>query len=103
MKNPYKEFSKLYGDRPQMIKTMEECGELIQAVCKYLISVDPELVANDYDPEACKLELITEAVQVEIMIKQLRYIFNDFGLWDRIEMAEVQRLKERLRHDGIDI
>jgi len=99
--NVYEEFTKKYGDRPQMIKTMEACGELIPALCKYLIETSPDIVANKYDPDTCRENIIREAVQVEIMINQLRFVISDLDLWYAIRAEEVERLWAILERDGV--
>ena len=82
-----------YGKEPQCRQLMEECAELIQAVNKMLRYEDrpaePEYYAN----------LIEEIADVEIMLYQLKVMFNiddDQVFAFKVEKAkrEQDRLKE---------
>lgn len=92
-KSIFQRYTDKFGDRPQVIKTIEECGELIQALCKWLIATSPDLVANDYDPEACVKDIVAEAVQVDVMLSQLRCIFSNRLLWADTKHREMLRLR----------
>ena len=89
-----------YSNKSQILKAAEECGELIQALCKYLISIDPEFGDQNLNSAVCRRHVLAEAVQVEIMIKQLRHIFDNPKEWARVERFEVARLCKRLREEG---
>lgn len=82
-----------YGKEPQCRQLMEECAELIQAVNKMLRYEDrpdePKYYAN----------LIEEIADVEIMLYQLKVMFNisdDEVFAFKVEKAkrEQERLKE---------
>ena len=73
-------FAEHYGVYSQQIKTIEECSELIQAICK---------CEN-------KNTIIDEIADVEIMINQLKIIFDCFGeVEERIEY-KINRQLERI-------
>lgn len=65
------------GVRPQIIKSAEECSELSAVLCKYF---------NSYSES---IENITDEIaDVEIMLKQLKIIFDNTK-----EVAERKRYK----------
>lgn len=76
--NYFKKATELWGDRLQLIKTMEECGELIQAISKYLITTSELVKApeNDYDITKCKINIVEEVCDVDIMLEQVRCIIG---------------------------
>lgn len=81
-----------YGKEPQCRQTMEECAELIQAVNKMLRYADrpaePEYYAN----------LIEEIADVEIMLYQLKVMFNiDDDQVFAFKVKKAKREKERLK------
>ena len=76
-----------YGKEPQCRQTMEECAELIQAINKFLRYPNDKHYAN----------LIEEIADVEIMLYQLKVMFNiddDQVLAFKVEKAK--REQERL-------
>lgn len=80
-----------YGKEPQCRQLMEECAELIQAVNKMLRYEDrpaePEYYAN----------LIEEIADVEIMLYQLKVMFNvsDDEVFE-VKVQKAKRERERL-------
>lgn len=76
-----------YGVEAQMIKTMEELGELTQAVARVL------LWGNGED----ELEnLREEMADVSIMLSQLELIFGDVA---EVEEYKLLRLEQRVKED----
>lgn len=76
-----------YGVEAQMIKTMEELGELTQAVARVL------LWGNGED----ELEnLREEMADVSIMLNQLEMIFGDVA---DVEEQKLLRLEQRIQED----
>ena len=74
----------IYGADHQQDKAIEECSELIQAICKYKESLDH--VEN----------IVDEIADVEIMLNQLKIIFECTGeVEDRIEF-KINRQLERI-------
>jgi len=99
-RNLFEWATELYGNGPQIIKSSEECGELVQAVAKYLLATHPERHPHtDYDPHEMALDVIRESVQVQIMIDQLKVVFNDPAYWTVIKEEELDRLRVRLERD----
>lgn len=81
-----------YGKEPQCRQLMEECAELIQAVNKMLRYEDrpaePEYYAN----------LIEEIADVEIMLYQLKVMFNiDDDQVFAFKVEKTKREQERLK------
>lgn len=75
-----------YGKRHQCLKTIEECGELIQALSKFLNSdATPEIIDN----------LFYEMADVLIMLHQLAILMGP-GCVDYAVIKKAQRLKEML-------
>ena len=77
---------KHYGHASQVLKTFEECGELLNALAKYY--TDP--------PRSTKEDVIEELADVSIMIDQMAL---EFGLSEFLaERAyKIKRLKERIQ------
>lgn len=78
---------KCYGKEAQMIKTMEEMGELTRAIARVLLwGEGKEEIQN----------LQEEMADVSIMLSQLELMFGDVT---EIEEWKLRRLKERLEED----
>lgn len=78
---------KCYGKEAQMIKTMEELGELTRAIARVLLwGEGKEEMRN----------LQEEMADVSIMLSQLELLFGDVS---EIEEWKLRRLKERLEED----
>lgn len=89
----YKAAVKAWGHRAQLVKVMEECSELIQAICKY-----------DYKPddEAIIANLLEECADVRIMTGQLEHIITEMGRGEQYKaMLESKHLKLEKRLDKI--
>ena len=56
-----------YGERDNILKTIEECGELIRALSRYLSDAEPMAVVDNVHEEIA---------DVEIMIRRMRMIFD---------------------------
>ncbi len=83
----YREATRIWGDKAQMIMTMEECGELIKAVAKVFRKGQID-------------EVIDELVDVQIMVNQMRVLFDPTGekFNDRFTY-KLNRLRDRVgRH-----
>jgi len=74
-----------YGEDNQLLKTIEESGELITAISKYLFHKDARTREN----------LVDEIADVTIMCKQLSLLFKD-TIENRIT-EKLRRLQERMR------
>lgn len=82
----YKEAFAVYGGDNQILKTIEECTELNLALMHFL------------DDRTDEENVILEIADVEIMIEQLRLIFNNRKI-NEAKDFKLKRLKKRLE-DG---
>jgi len=80
----YAKAVKLWGEQAQEMMVIEECSELIKALCKYRRG-------------KCTIDdLINEMVDVQITLNQLRFIVNDESKWQRWWDYKLSRLKDML-------
>lgn len=77
-----------YGEEPQCRQAMEECAELIQAINKCI---------RYPDRKDCHNNLIEEIADVEIMLYQLKIMFNvsDDEVFE-VKVQKAVREQERL-------
>lgn len=77
-----------YGEEPQCRQAMEECAELIQAINKCI---------RYPDRKDCHNNLIEEIADVEIMLYQLKVMFNvsDDEVFE-VKVQKAARERERL-------
>lgn len=78
-----------YGEEPQCRQAMEECAELIQAINKCI---------RYPDRKDCHNNLIEEIADVEIMLYQLKVMFNvsDDEVFE-VKVQKAVREQERLK------
>ena len=92
-KNILKKAISKYGTHNQMLKCIEECGELSRAVSRILI----ELSSGDgFTTEESQENLYEELADVSIMVEQMIMMFDcldEVVLW---QTKKINRLKERL-------
>lgn len=85
-----------YGEESQIDMAIEECSELIQALCKY-----KRLVKNGYldkEYEAVINNVYGEVADVQIMMKQMNIIFNTDNI-TFYEISKLSRLERRLNDE----
>ena len=84
-----------YGAAHQKIKLCEECGELIQAVCKSLENPDSPDINSD---------IVEEAADVEILLTQLKAIMGEYWRqeYEKIKMQKLRRQIERMKAEDIN-
>lgn len=75
-----------YGMFTQIVKCMEECGELIRALGKHLCE------ERGYE------NVVEELADVDIMLAQMRYIFGRAEV-DRVRAQKLARLKMRMEEE----
>lgn len=75
-----------YGKFTQIVKCMEECGELIRALGKHLCN------------EGSYENVVEELADVDIMLSQMRYIFGHAEV-DRVRTQKLARLKMRMEEE----
>ena len=87
-KQIYKKAIKKWGEQSQIMVAIEEMSELIKVLCKYPRKVNG--VSRD--------EVIAEIVDVEIMIEQLKVLFDvsDFEFYPE-KMKKLARLDDMLK------
>lgn len=77
-----------FGPESQINMALEECAELIDALCKFR----RERVGT--------LDVITEIADVQIMCEQLAYMFGEQTVEDE-RKRKIERLRKRLtRYEG---
>ncbi len=84
-----------YGDRAQREMAIEECSELIKALCKY----DRYFTDVDVDQGILRLNIIEEMADVEIMLEQLKIMFDFYNDFEKAKKTKLERLANRL---GVD-
>ena len=73
-----------YGEKPQVFMLMGECAELIAAINRY-----------SNQGRGTVEDVVEEMVDDTIMIEQFMDILPQ-GLFDRVKIAKLKRLQERL-------
>lgn len=85
-----------YGTHNQMLKCIEECGELSRAVSRILT----ELSSGDgFTTEESLANLQEELADVSIMIEQVVMMFKFEKDVNQYKAFKLNRLKERLEHE----
>lgn len=79
----------LYGKQMQTDVAMEEMGELIQALVKY---------RRDRSNENLR-HILEEIADVQIVLDQLKYMYDYAGDVPKIQMEKQKRLEARLEAD----
>lgn len=73
--NKMKRNADLLGLDTVMHQSIEECGELIQAICKYA-RANGQYQKTTVTPSQALDELTEEIADVEICVKQLKYLLG---------------------------
>ena len=79
-----------YGAEEQERMIVEECAELIQAICKSYRAFGTVASAN------AQASIDEELADVEIMLEQAKYIYDNAKQVAEVKAHKIQRLKERL-------
>ena len=80
------------GEANQRRMAIEECSELIKALCKY----DRYFADEDVDKRILRLNIIEEMADVEIMLEQLKLMFDFNGDFEKAKESKLKRLARRL-------
>lgn len=78
-----------WGAFSQLDMVMEECAELIQAVSKF------KRCNTRREAAMREVHLLEEAADVQIMIEQLRTLYDD-EVFKRIKKEKLERLEEMI-------
>ena len=82
-----------WGERAQMLKAIEEMGELSRALLRLIFFEDYAMG----DREQIEQAIAKERADVEIMLNQLHFIFGDNSA---MEISRLEKLEKRLKREG---
>ena len=98
----YKRALGTYGDESQMDMAIEECSELIKAICKLrrtaFLKQSPDYAAI---LETRCDDIRDELVDVQIMIDQLKIIFTEERDFEYVKEIKILRLDARLIEENL--
>lgn len=99
IENKLKNIADFYGQESQLNQTVEECGELVQAIAKYNRAAGRGYNTN-VTPEEAKEHLIEELADVQMMVCQMVYLLHcERTILDKINgKADRQIERMDLRH-----
>ncbi|MBR6613206.1 MAG: hypothetical protein IKK84_00375, partial [Clostridia bacterium] len=86
-----------YGTHNQMLKCIEECGELSRAVSRILTELSS---GEGFTTKESQENLYEELADVLIMIDQMMMMFDCRDEVFAQGLRKLNRLKERLEHDN---
>jgi GH35 family endo-1,4-beta-xylanase len=75
----------LWGQMFQRLMVIEECAELISALCK------------EFRGRIDDNDVVEEAVDVQLMVNQLRFMLNREEEWAKQMKLKLDRLEERIK------
>lgn len=81
-----------FGEVSQREMAIEECAELIKALCKYSRSIT----------EKTHADVLEETVDVSLAAEQMRYIFDHGDQFEEIRKKKLKRLQERIAAKDIN-
>lgn len=81
----YKATVGLWGEAFQRLMVIEECAELISSLCK------------QFRGRVDSSKVLEEAVDVQLMINQLRFMLNDNDKWNEQMRFKLDRLESRVK------
>jgi len=80
----YKKTVELWGVAFQRLMVIEECAELISALCKQFRNRESDS------------KVLEEAVDVQLMLNQLKFMLNDNKTWNEQMKYKLDRLESRI-------
>ncbi len=86
----YSQAVKLWGETFQRMMVVEECAELINFICKEFRG----RVSDDV--------VLGEAVDVQVVINQLRYMLHNDEEWNKMMWFKLARLERRIEGEQVD-
>ena len=81
-----------FGEESQRDMAVEECAELIKALCKYNRGIS-DRTADD---------ILEETVDVSLAVEQMRYIFDHDGQFEEIRKKKLDRLAQKIEAGNIN-
>lgn len=87
-----------YGTHNQMLKCIEECGELSRAVSRILVELSSE---DGFTTEESQENLYEELADIAIMIQQMIMMFDCADEVNKQIEFKLNRLKERLEDENL--
>lgn len=89
-----------WGERAQLLKTIEEAGELQRAIARYMIKAENAEVNPDVDRweiGTLIVEMMDEVVDVEIMLGMIKAAFSwHANLYELCRVQKVANLRRLL-------
>ena len=80
----YMKAVQLWGEAFQRLMVIEECAELISSLCK------------QFRGRVTDSSVLEEAVDVQLMIQQLKYVLVDEEAWNEQMRFKIARLESRI-------
>ncbi len=80
----YMKAVQLWGEAFQRLMVIEECAELISSLCK------------QFRGRVTDSSVLEEAVDVQLMIQQLKYVLDDEEAWNEQMRFKIARLESRI-------
>ena len=81
-----------YGKRNQVVKAMEECGELTSALAR-VAAHGPEMTMDE------RIAMVSELADVSVMIDQMVYLFDAHTEFRKLREAKLARQMRRMREE----
>lgn len=84
-----------FGIENRMLQCSEEAGELIQALCKYQRILNADKTCNT-DMVHAEYMIAEEIADIEICLKQIKYLLCNTEEVERIKAQKVDRTEQRM-------
>lgn len=84
-----------FGIENRMLQCSEEAGELIQALCKYQRILNADKTCNT-DMVHAEYMIAEEIADIEICLKQIKYLLGNTEAVERIKAQKVDRTEQRM-------
>ena len=84
-----------FGIENRMLQCSEEAGELIQALCKYQRILNADKTCNT-DMVHAEYMIAEEIADIEICLKQIKYLLGNTEAVERIKAQRVDRTEQRM-------
>lgn len=101
MNDKIKQIAMHYGLFAQIWQTTEECAELIKALSKYNRATGQGHPTIE-DVDTAIYNVVEEIADVEIMLSQLKYLFDCESAVEKVKIKKIERTLERMRSENDD-